>query len=456
MTTRQYSPAATITAGAVYIPSCTQLTRKRQRRVCAADEDAVTMAVEAGARALKCWNSNTSALDALVVALHQSSADADSAVNAHVVREALGLPNTVRVVSMAGADALSGLAALQAAHGSTSLVIAAEAAGGRHSAAAAALVCVPSGSDSGNTVRAREVTRASELTHERWTGSDTSAKEPDFRFLEHRYHGLTAQIVRQDIGADLGDVSQLYVSAPSTADGHELWTALRLQDPTSAQPRIADADRGVAGPLTAIVDAVLHRPSNGFGLLYAAGSGQSVVVELSVPAAAQRHFIWYESSLVRAPAPSVSEGPQLSFPLESPFFVRNWGSLLRLEAASCEECGYLALPPSQRPICPNCHARKWIPRELPREGHVYASLENRFLPNGFPKTLVFVLGELTNGFKYWAPMPAETRREDVAIGDPVRLALRAFTQRDGITAYAMKYLSSDPDAERIGSATANA
>jgi uncharacterized OB-fold protein len=424
--------------------------------VCAADEDAVTMAVEAGGRALKSWNSDTSAVDALIVALHQSSADADNAVNAHIVREALGLPNTVRVVSMAGADALSGLAALQAAHDSTTLVIAAEAAGGRHSAAAAALVCEPNGSDPDNTVRVREVTRASELTHERWTGSDTPGKEPDFRFLEHRYHGLTAQIVRQDIGADLGDVSQLYVSAPSTVDGRELWAALRGQDPTSAQPRIADADRGVAGPLTAIVDAVLHRPSNGCGLLYAAGSGQSVVVELTVPAAAQRHFVWYESSLVRAPAPSGSDGPELSFPLESPFFVRNWGSLLRLEAASCEECGYLALPPSQRPICPNCHARTWIPRELPREGHVYASMENRFLPNGFPKTLVFVLGELTNGFKYWAPTPAETRREDVAIGDPVRLALRSFTQRDGITAYAMKYLPSEADAERIGSATASA
>jgi uncharacterized OB-fold protein len=456
MTTHHPTATATITAGAVYIPSCTQPDRKRQLRVCAADEDAVTMAVEAGTRALKCWNSDTSAVDALVVALHQCGAEADSAVNAHIVREALGLPNTVRVVSMAGADALSGLAALQVAHDSTTVVIAAEAAGGRHSAAAAALICVPTGSDPGNTVRVREVTRASELTHERWTGSDTSAKEPDFRFLEHRYHGLAAQIVHQDIGANLGDVSQLYVSAPSTVDGRELWTALRGQEPTSAQLRIADADRGVAGPLTAIVDAVLHRPSNGCGLLYAAGSGQSVIVELTVPAVAQRHFIWYESALVRSPAPSVCEGPQLSFPLESPFFVRNWGSLLRLEAASCEECGYLALPPSQRPICPNCHARKWIPRELPREGHVYASLENRFLPKGFPKTLVFVLGELTNGFKYWAPMPAEMRREDVAIGDPVRLALRAFTQREGITAYAMKYLPGDPDAEGTGSATASA
>jgi uncharacterized OB-fold protein len=456
MTTHHRSPTATISAGAVYIPSCAQPNRKGQLRVCAADEDAVTMAVEAGGRALKCWNSDTSAVDALVVALHQSSADADSPADAHVVREALGLPNTVRVVSMAGADELSGLAALQLAHDSTTLVIAAEAAGGRRAAAAAALICVPTGSQPGNAVGVRELARASELTHERWTGSDTSAKEPDFRFLEHRYHGLTAQIVRQDIAADAGEVSQLYVSAPSTVDGRELWTALGGQDPTLAQPRIADADRGVAGPLTALVDAVLHRPSSGRGLLYAAGSGQSVMVELSVPAAAQRQFIWHESSVVHAPAPSLSEGPQLSFPLESPFFVRNWGSLLRLEAASCEQCGYLALPPSQRPICPNCHARKWIPRELPREGHVYASLENRFLPNGFPKTLIFVLGELTNGFKYWAPMPAETRREDVAIGDPVRLALRVFTQRDGITAYAMKYLLSEAEAQRAGSATAGA
>ncbi|WP_428343196.1 hypothetical protein [Mycobacterium sp.] len=453
--TTPHTPTATVIAGAVYIPSCAQPDRKRQLRVCAADEDAVTMAVEAGARALKCWSADASAVDALVVALHQRTAEAGSAVDAHVVREALGLTNTVRVVSMAGADALSGLAALQAVHDSTTLVIASEAAGGRQSAAAAALICVPTTSDAGNTVRVSEVARASELTHERWTGSDTSAKEPDYRFLAHRYQELTDQIVSQIVGADLGRVSQLCVSAPSSIDVRALWIALCGQDPTSLQPRAAE-DRGVAGPLTAIVDSVLHRPSSGRGALYAAGSGQSVVVELTVPAGVESNFTWYESSVVSAPSPSVSEGPQLSFPLESPFFVRNWASTLRLEAASCTECGYVAFPPSQRPICPSCHARTWVPQELPREGHVYASMENFFLPAGFSKSLVLVLGELSNGFKYWAPMPPETRREDVEIGDPVRLVLRSITQRDGVTAYAMKFLPSDADAELEGAESATA
>lgn len=429
-----------IAAGAVYVPGCAVPTRKGPRRVCASDEDAVTLAVEAGARALSCWPATATPIGALVVALRDKNVGSEGGIAAHIVREALGLANTIRVVSMSGTDTLSGLAAIQAGQDGATLVIAAEAGLDQSAAAAAALIVVPSGSDPDSDVRVDELARASGLTHERWRGSEQGGREPDRRFLGHRYRALAAQLIGEDIAAELGDVSQLYVAAPSTSDHREIATALGGTEPSGDLVRVVAADRGIAGPLAAIVEAAVRRPDNGRGVLYASGTGQSVILEIVVPAGAQRRFSWFEDPQTRLPSPSVPEGPELSFPLESPFYVRNWDSMLRLEAACCTECGYLALPASQRPICPNCQARSWTSCTLPRQGRVYASLENEFLPTGFPKSLVFVLGELSNGFKYWAPMPAEIGRDDVQIGDSVRLALRSFTERDGIAAYGMKYL----------------
>jgi len=281
---------------------------------------------------------------------------------------------------MAGADALSGLAALQAAHGSTSLVIAAEAAGGRHSAAAAALVCVPTGQRFGQRRAGQEVDAGVGVTLERWTAVPTRARNRDFA-PRHRYRAY-CQIVRQDIG-HLGDVSQLYVSAPSTVDGHELRSALRGQGPTSAQTRIADADRGVAGPLarSSMPSCIVH-PMVVDCSTPPVGSVGSRRTQRPCCGTAPFHLVRIRS---RARARTVGiRGAQLSFPLESPFFVRNWASLLRLEAASCDECGYLALPPINVRYA-ELPRSQVDPQELPREGHVYASMENRFLPNGFPR-----------------------------------------------------------------------
>jgi hypothetical protein len=82
---------------------------------------------------------------------------------------------------------------------------------------------------------------------------------------------------------------------------------------------------------------------------------------------------------------------------------------------------------------------------------VYASLQNKFLPVGFPRSLVFVLGELDDGVKYWAPAPAETAADELRIGDRVRLGLRCFTNRNGITVYGMKFIPEKTETAAAGS-----
>ncbi|ORW73710.1 hypothetical protein AWC23_06405 [Mycobacterium saskatchewanense] len=412
------------------------------RRVCAADEDAVTMAVEAGLAALQSWGHRPQSVEMLVVALHQRDDAVDFGVNVQVVREALGLSDCVRTVVLSGADELSGVQALHTAGTSPSLVIAADEGSGRASwAGAAALIVEPVGPGAQRGMRWQEVKRASALTHRRWSGAD-NGHEPDLRYLAHRDRQLLAQLSMKT-AAGLENVTHLHVVAGAA----RLPVAALLGLGSLEAAPTETAGMGVAGSVVAIVYNALHRPK-GIAALCAIGSGQAVLLEMDADAVDPSRFTWSEPTETTQPAVVQEAGPELSFPLESPFYSRNWGFTLRLEAACCRVCGHVVFPPAQRPVCPRCHARSWSAVRLPRDGTVFACLENHFLPQGFPGSLVFVLGELSNGEKYWAPMPPEVRGQDVKIGDPIRLVLRRFTTRDGIAAYAMKF--TKPEAVGAG------
>lgn len=425
-----------ITAGAVYIPGCSVKSRRGSRRVCASDEDAVTMAVEAGSTAVQSWGRLPQAVDALIVALRQSEARVDYGANAHIVREALGLPDDVRLVVLSGTDELSGVEALQAAGSDTALVIASdEGTAGGSSAGAAALIVEPSTAATGG-LNWRQLSRVSSLTHRNWAGSD-NGREPDARFLAHRDRGLLERL-GATAGDGLHEVSRLIVAA-GAAGKLPVAGLLGLERLGVVADSIA---MGVAGPLAAIVRVGLkHRPRS-VTAICATGSGRAVLLTVDANAGQYERFSWMSAPETGAPSASYGQGPELPLPLESPFYSRDWAFTLRLEAARCMMCGYLAFPPAQRPVCPKCRSREWSSVPLPREGAVFACTENRFLPEGFPPALVFVLAELSNGVKYWAPMPPEIRGDQIRIGDPVRLALRCFTIRSGIAAYAMKFVKS--------------
>jgi uncharacterized OB-fold protein len=75
---------------------------------------------------------------------------------------------------------------------------------------------------------------------------------------------------------------------------------------------------------------------------------------------------------------------------------------------------------------------------MSRVGTVYTFTVNRFLPAGFGDQMVMILGEMTDGTRYWAPASG-IDGDDVSIGLPVELHLRRYTQTSGIPAYAMKF-----------------
>jgi uncharacterized OB-fold protein len=430
-----------ITAGAVYVPGCTQPTRRGSRRVCAADEDAVTMAVEVANRALASWGRPAQAVDALIVALRQSEERVDYGVNPEIIRQALGLASQVRATVLSGADELSGAEALEAAGEGVTLVIAADEGRSDGAFAGAAALVVESSATTVNGLRWRHVARAAVLTQRRWAGAGVG-REPDARYIAHQDRSLLEQL-RDNAGDAVAGIDQLAVAGDSAVK-------LPVADLLGVQ-HLAQHDgpisMGVAGPLAAIV-RVAQRPSSRAAIC-ATGSGRAVLLTVAADAECAGRFSWTTAPDAGAPATTNGQGPELPLPLESPFYARDWGFTLRLEAARCTTCGYLAFPPSQRPVCPKCQSREWVPTPLPRDATVFACTENRFLPDGFPSSLVFVLGELPDGSKYWAPMPPEVRGAQVHIGDPVRLTLRIFTVINGIAAYAMKFVqSSSVEADR--------
>jgi uncharacterized OB-fold protein len=299
---------------------------------------------------------------------------------------------------------------------------------------------VSEAADPARTISIEEVARASGLTHASRRSTQDAPFEPDFRFLQHRYGALGASALA-DIEASGAEPFDALLFAGGTGSDHGRLRAAYFGERQPSGTGSTQEDVGVAGPLVAILDAAQTLPGQNVGLL-AHGDGQLVALRLRLPAGAGDGFGWSPPP-AEAPAPaSRSElGPELSLPVDSPFFVRTWGESLRLEAGRCGSCGHVAYPASSRPICPGCGSRSaWEVQPLARTGTVLTHIDNRFLPDGFPSKVVYLLGELSDGYRHWAPMPPEYKGGDVAIDDAVELRLRRFTVREGVPVYGMKFV----------------
>ncbi|HYT39612.1 MAG TPA: hypothetical protein VEN99_08890, partial [Acidimicrobiia bacterium] len=265
-----------VVAAGVYVPRFGTAGRRGRRFRCGSDEDAVTLAVEAGERALAHWPGGAASVGGLFAALDHGP-DVHG-TQAQVVREALDLPPATRVAA-AAVDGLAGMAALQAALDAvrsgaieTALVVAAEAASepeARRSAGAVALVVAAEGSAS--ALRISEVTRRSALTHEDWRPAGGGAAPVDPRFLSHRYRALLRQTVEP---IDAGEFDGVVFSGGFPGDHREVrrWLGVTGEE---APDGVDGADFGPAGPLMALVHALRAYPAQTVGLV-AYGAGQAV------------------------------------------------------------------------------------------------------------------------------------------------------------------------------------
>lgn len=436
MSTGTDTEPAVIAAG-VYIPDFAVTTRSGELAVCNGDEDAVTLAIAAGAR---CGDlAGPASIEHLFLCLgHQPASDA---ALGEVVREALGLAPTAGV-SVLTADPSAGAAGLAAVTDAvrsgrirTGIVIASDAGDGKTIAAGAVALIVGRPRANGAGLRIEEQIEAGAVVYT--TSRDAAGRRlpSDGRYLETSVVTTLAELLGNRAGRN---------GLPHTvvvAGGHQRAIAGFLDGHDVG--RIGDF--GVASPLLAILSAA-GRVGAGKCAALALTPTRSVLLTLDAGSGLTE---WLpELGLDRRRRTSGREpatSPQLSLPTNSPFFARNAGELLRLEAGRCENCGFVAFPLSQRPICSVCHHTTWAVYQLSRSGTVFTYTVNHILPVGFGDLMLMILGEMSDGSHYWAPASG-IPVDQVSIGSPVSLAVRRYTDAGGNPAYAMKFVLDEQAA----------
>lgn len=128
----------------------------------------------------------------------------------------------------------------------------------------------------------------------------------------------------------------------------------------------------------------------------------------------------------------------------TPKYTREIPQRYRLEAAKCEECGFLAFPP--RLICPECSSRKFEKTNLTPAGSIVTFTILHVAADEFATQTPIPVGiiETDDGARLTAQI-ADCRPEDVAIGKRVKLVMR-LVQREGhsgINQYGYKALLED-------------
>jgi len=460
----------------VYRPPFSAGTGRRRVTVRNGDEDAVTLAVEAARDLFARYDRlRVEQLDGVALAVGRP--DLLDGPQPEMIREALGMAADVPVTTSAG-DALAGLAALRAATDAVAtgrsravLVLAAEPGdGARVSAGAVALVVTPGNGTP--SIRLLGQHGRGDVVYGNWADRDGTRHLGDGRYLELRVADSAAHAWRAVTGVNAtadgttadGTTADGTTADGTTADGTTGGTtdgpdpdrgpdavtgvaAVAAARACGAGPAAVLPDHGVAGPLLALLRAVDTCGGAGRTVHMLATTAARVVAVVAHADAGAPSWRPSEVSGDDPPVPPTEpeSSPPLSLPTSSPFFRRAARELLRLEGARCTGCGHVVFPPSQRPVCPGCGSFEFEPAPLSRTGSVYSYVVNRFLPQGFGDEMALVLGEMDDGSRYWAPTSGMDT-SGLAIGDPVELRLRRFTDHGGAPAYAMKFVAREVSA----------
>jgi uncharacterized OB-fold protein len=364
------------------------------------DEDAVTMAVEAGRAALGAGApGGVAGADVQRVVLVTRDLPLLEGGNGAALVAGLGLaPSTAVVEQIGGGPAVLDLV-LDAPAGT--LVLGADV--GRPSGAAAALV-----GDGGLALA--PVGRVQRSLPVRARGGDGVVHDyEDPRLTRER--GVRAALADAEIASKA--VAVVGLSAKEAATLCE-----------GGAPRVATA--GASAPLLALAALAESRTS---GLLLA--FEQATMTALEVGSGTAR-----VARVERPPRPhpkqSVTPGPEIKISL--PAYERAFEPKVRLEAGRCPHCGTLAMPPRHR--CLGCGAEGDAElAALPRDAVVYTTTTIHTPVPGLatPYTIVIVdLGD--TGVRLLAQVTGADPGS-VAIGDTGEMVLRRVAERSGIPDY---------------------
>ncbi|MFN8037528.1 MAG: OB-fold domain-containing protein [Acidimicrobiia bacterium] len=421
--------------------------------VCGPDEDSLTLAAEAGTRAMTAAGCGPDTIDGLWWGT-STPPFADGPSHA-VLAAALGL----------GANSGGALLAGSAHAGPEALLVAADAvlAGsarralvvvsdaplpgtgsgyeGRAGAGAAAVVLAAEGGSASLGVR---VTRTAPLL-DRYRGQTDAATRDLYDARLFREEIFLPVLL--DVGRHLApfEIGQWSLPDPDGRLAAAVAKQLGAPGPASAAVYGSLGDTGAAAALLGALpsfDAAGSVAVVGYG----GGRATAVVVTVDAPVpgatglapllAAGRDVSYTEALRARGQLVPAGETVAMGVPPESAMFVRGAHEMLELLGARCVECGTVNTPPSIHPVCIACGAAKFELVGLARHGVVHTFVVNQTMPAPFVAPLPIAVIDLDDGARVMLQVigPAP----ELAIGTEVELTLRRYAYERAVPVYGYK------------------
>ena len=429
--------------------------------MCPADEDTLTLAWEAGTRALAAAGIEAERVDALCWGTSRPPF-AEGPSHAFLAA-ALGCASHSGGALFAGSthaglDALAAAAdAIAAGTAHVALVIASDAllAGpgtAFESRCGAGAVAIVLSNEGGTATLVTRVTRSRPYV-DRYRGDG----EP---FLRDVYD---ARLFREEIFLPVvSEVATALASFDVRAwslpdpDGRLAMVLAKLVGggaPASAPVYGAIGDSGAAAPLLGAA-AGLDTP----GLLAAIGSGGGrttgvlIDVDAPVPGAARvldalahgRSISYTDSLRARGLLEAAGETVPMGVPPESAMFVRGAYEMLQLQGGRCVDCNAISTPPSIHPTCVSCGGAKLEPVALAREGTVHTYVVNQTMPAPFVAPLPIAVLDMDDSARLMLQVVGDG--SDLEIGTRVQLVLRKYAHERGVPVYGFKARPQRPVA----------
>ena len=436
-----------------------------QVAVCAPDEDTLTLAWEAGTRALTAAGIEPAHVDALfwgtsrppfaegpsfafcAAALGCAPTTAGSlhATSAHSGMEAL----------CAGADAIA------AGTARVAVVIASDAVRpgpgtGFEARAGAGAVAYVLGTDepgAGAASIGARVTRTRPfLDRYRGDGEVDNRDLYDARLFREEIFLPVVSEVAEALAAF--DVRAWSLPDPDGRLGAALARKVGAGAPASSAVYDAIGDTGAAA---ALLGGALAMDAPGIVAIVGTGGGRTtgllVHVDAPVPGAAVIADAWasggrsasYAEVLrARGQLEPTGETIPMGVPPESAMFVRGADEMLGLLGGRCVDCGTISTPPSVHPHCINCGGPKLEPVSLARGGQVHTFVVNHTMPAPFVAPLPIAVLDMDDGARLMLQVVGDG--SDVAIGRRVELVLRKYAHERGAPVYGFKARAKKEEA----------
>jgi 3-hydroxy-3-methylglutaryl CoA synthase/uncharacterized OB-fold protein len=420
--------------------------------VCAPDEDALTLAVDAGLGALAAAGIAASGVDGLWWGVTRPPF-AEGPSHA-VLASALGLSRQSGGALMAGSphsgmDAVLAAAdAVVAGSARVALVITSDALvpglgtgfEARCGAGAAAVVLAAEGGSAAITAR---VTRTQPLL-DRYRG-DTETATRDLYDPRLFREEMFLPVVRE-VGEHLAAFDVRAWSLPDP-DGRLGASVARQIGATLASSDVY-AEVGDTAAAAALLGGIGALDVAGAVAIVGTGGGRTtgiiVTADAPVPGAALvagllatgRPATYAEVLRARNQLVPAGEVIPMGVPPESALFARGAEEMLQLLGGRCTDCGTINTPPSIHPACIACGGAKMEPVPLARRGVVHTFIINQTMPAPFVAPLPIAVVDLDDGARIMLQVVGDG--QGLEIGTPVELVLRRYAHERGVPVYGWK------------------